>query len=65
VAQYLLIQQLQTDYSLTVLCDVLGIRRSSYYAWWNRPGKGEQVPLQVQAHAVHRRSRGQWPRPWE
>lgn len=58
MACYVLIQQLRPDYPLAVLCDMLGIRRSSYYAWRNRPVEGELVQRQMQAHAVHRRSRG-------
>lgn len=37
---------------------MLATRRSSYYAWQSLPIRAQKVQLQVQAHAVHRRSRG-------
>ena len=56
--RYTLIQQLQVEYPLTLVCEVVGIRRSSYYAWQKRPVRTPPSPLQLQAQAVHRRSRG-------
>lgn len=41
-----------------MLCAVLGIQRSSYYAWQQRPVNTHQVQLRLQVQAVHRRSRG-------
>lgn len=51
-------KQLQKVYPFTVLCQVLEIRRSGYYAWRKRPERRPSVQLQQQARQVHRRSRG-------
>ena len=51
-------KQLQGAYSLTMLCRVLAIRRSGYYAWRKRPVRGPSIDLQQQACEFHRRSRG-------
>ena len=50
-------KQLQEAYPLTMLCQVLGIRRSGYYAWRKRPRRSPSTQLQQQARQVHRRSR--------
>jgi len=42
---------------ITVSCDVLAIRRTSYYAWRKRPKNASQEAFEVQAQAGHRRSR--------
>ena len=49
--------QLQRDYPLTVIAQVLGIRRSGYYAWQTRPRRQSAVHLQHQARQLHHRSR--------
>ena len=41
-----------------MLCAVLEIQRSSYYAWQKRPRYVDHLPLQRQAKVIHRRSRG-------
>jgi len=41
-----------------VLCAVLGVQRSRYYAWPQRPVATGPFHLRLQAQAVHRRSRG-------
>jgi putative transposase len=51
-------KQLQGTYPLTMLCRVLAIRRSAYYAWRKRPVHGPSIDLQQQACEFHRRSRG-------
>lgn len=51
-------KQLHRDYPLTVVSQVLGIRRSGYYAWQTRPRRKPAVHLQHQARHVHHRSRG-------
>lgn len=43
---------------MSALCAILGIQRSSYYAWQKRPVNIPDVQLWMQAQAVHRRSRG-------
>lgn len=42
---------------MSTLCAVLGVQRSSYYAWQHRPVDTQQIQLQLQAQAIHRRSR--------
>ncbi len=58
VARYVLIKQWGTKYPVSLLCAVLGIQRSSYYAWQKRPVNAHHIHLRMQAQAVHRRSRG-------
>ena len=50
-------KQLQQDYPLTVISQVLGIRRSGYYAWLKRPRRKPAMHLQQQARHLHQRSR--------
>jgi len=57
VASYLLIEQLQRNYPITVLCATLAVRRSSYYAWRRRPRGKPVSALCGQAQEVFRRSR--------
>jgi putative transposase len=47
-------------YPLLVLCSVLGVSRSGYYAWWRRPVSSrerEDARLATEIAATHRRSR--------
>jgi len=46
------------SYPISLLCGVLGVQRSSYYAWQQRRVDTHQIQLRMQAQAVHRRSRG-------
>lgn len=41
-----------------MVCAVLGVQRSSYYAWQQRPVEPRPLALRLQVQAVHRRSRG-------
>lgn len=43
---------------MSALCAVLGLPRSSYYAWQKRPVDVSDIQLRMHAQAVHRRSRG-------
>jgi len=47
-------------YPLLVLCRVLGVSRSDYYAWLNRtPSKNavQEMRLEVEIKAAHKRNR--------
>jgi putative transposase len=47
-------------YPLIVLCSVLGVSRSGYYAWWCRPVSRRaraDANLKIEITATHRRSR--------
>jgi putative transposase len=49
------------DWSVQVMCQVLDVARSGYYAWCRRPPSAQTQAnrlLQVHVHAGHRRSRG-------
>jgi putative transposase len=53
-------------YPVEVLCDVLGVSRSGYYAWSKRPAPARaktDAKLQAQIAAVHRTSRGTYGSP--
>lgn len=58
MARYTLIEQLRGRYPVSRLCAVLGVQRSSYYAWQQRPVDAPDIQLRLQAQALHRRSRG-------
>ncbi len=53
-------------YPVGVLCDVLGVSRSGYYAWSGRPAPSraiEDAELRAQIAAVHQRSRSTYGSP--
>lgn len=50
----------QATYSVTTLCRTLGVSRSGYYAWRNRPASARataDAALSVQIRTIHQRSR--------
>ena len=53
-------------FPVSVLCDVLGISRSGFYAWSKRPEprrKASDAQLAAEIVAAHRRSRGTYGSP--
>jgi putative transposase len=53
-------------YPLLVLCSVLGVSRSGYYAWWRRPTssrKRADAQLAIEIAATHKRSRSTYGSP--
>lgn len=51
----------QATYSVTTLCRTLGVSRSGYYAWRDRPASARataDAALSVQIRTIHQRSRG-------
>ena len=51
----------QAAYSVTTLCRTLGVSRSGYYAWRDRPASiraTADAALSVQIRTIHQRSRG-------
>jgi putative transposase len=51
----------QAAYSVTTLCRTLGVSRSGYYAWRDRPASARataDAALSVQIRTIHQRSRG-------
>jgi putative transposase len=56
----------QADFSVSVMCRLLGVSRSGYYAWRTRPpsarAKGDAV-LQERIKCIHEKSRGTYGRP--
>ena len=54
-------EHLADDYPLEVACDVLGVSRSGYYAWRDRPRSaraGRRRELAAKVKAVHEANRG-------
>jgi len=54
------IDQHQTEFSITVMCRVLGVSRSGYYAWRNRPVSPRKMANDIlleQIKAAHQKSR--------
>jgi putative transposase len=54
-------ERLAEQYPLEVACDVLGVSRSGYYAWLDRPGSARakrREELAAKVKAVHRANRG-------
>jgi transposase InsO family protein len=53
-------------YPLLVLCSVLGVSRSGYYAWWRRPTSARrrvEAQLAIEIATTHRRSRSTYGSP--
>lgn len=58
---YRLIDAEKASYSVSMLCKVLKVARSGYYAWKDRPlskRDGENATLTEQIRKIHQRSRG-------
>lgn len=58
--KYQFMQQQQAHFSLSLMCRVLQVTRSAYYAWLKRaPGARAQQDQQViqQIEAIHEQSR--------
>lgn len=56
----------EVAFPIQVMCQVLGVSRSGYYAWKARPrsaADAEQAALAVKIASVHRRSRGTYGSP--
>jgi putative transposase len=64
--KYLFIAAQKAFYAIAILCDVLGVSRSGYYAWSKRPTpartKADAV-LKAQISAVHAKSRSTYGSP--
>jgi putative transposase len=61
VSSYRLIDAEKTSYPVSMLCRVLKVSRSGYYAWRDRPPSKratENVTLTEQIREIHHRSRG-------
>ena len=55
------IQALEVAFPVQAMCQVLGVSRSGYYAWKDRPSVGadpKTVELRAEISSAHRRSRG-------
>ena len=57
------------QFAVTVMCRVLGVSRSGYYAWRKRPPSAREMAdqaLSQQIKAIHHRSQGTYgsPRVW-
>jgi transposase InsO family protein len=53
-------------YPILVLCEILGVSRSGFHAWQQRPNsprRGSDAQLATQVAAVHKRSRGTYGSP--
>ena len=57
-AHYALIEQWRERYPISLLCAVLCVQRSSYYAWQKQLMNAHHIQLQMKAQAVPQRSRG-------
>jgi transposase InsO family protein len=60
VSRYRFIQAEQASYPIAMLCRVLGVARSGYYAWLTRPGSARQhanLRLTEQIRLIHADSR--------
>lgn len=58
--RYAAIDQMRPTYPIPLLCRVLGVSASGYYAWRNRPlsrRAREEARLEVEIRAAHRRTR--------
>lgn len=61
MSSYRLIDAEKTNYSVSMLCKVLKVSRSGYYAWRDRPPSKratENAALTERIRAIHHRSRG-------
>jgi putative transposase len=59
--RYAFIKAMRLTYPIPILCHVLEVSRSGYYAWLNRkPSRHaiEEVRLELEIKAAHRRTRG-------
>src|SRR3954470_17366263 len=60
---YAFIRDRVADFPIQVMCEVLGVSRSGYYAWANRPESARSVEDRVVAaeiRAAHEVSRGRY-----
>ena len=56
----------QAKHSVTTMCRVLGVSKSGFYAWCERPlskRSREDIRLTAKIHEIHRRSRGAYGAP--
>ena len=56
-----LIDDNRQDFPVEVLCDVLRVSKSGFYAWKSRPASArarEDAQLIAEIHEAHRESRG-------
>src|SRR4051812_642046 len=63
---YAFIRDRVADFPIQVMCEVLGVSRSGYYAWANRPESARSVEDRVVAaeiRAAHEVSRGRYGSP--
>ena len=66
MSRYRFIRAERATYPVTVLCRVLGVARSAYYAWARREVSArarEDAALGAQIAAAHKRSRGTYGAP--
>lgn len=64
--KYAFIQAQEVAFSVQVMCQVLGVSRSGYYAWKTRPEApvdAAQVAISAEIAAAHKRSRGTYGSP--
>ena len=63
---YALIRDHVVDYPIGVMCEVLGVSRSGYYAWAGRPESARAAAdrdLAAEIRAAHEASRGRYGSP--
>jgi putative transposase len=64
--KYAFIEAQEVAFSVQAMCQVLGVSRSGYYDWKERPeprADGEAVVLSAEITATHKRSRGTYGSP--
>lgn len=64
--KYAFILSRAVAFPVALMCELLGVSRSGFYAWRNRPAPArtrEDARLAVEVAAVHRRSRGRYGSP--